>query len=74
MSTCTPEIKQTLLYALERTRDDSLERAQWAFKGMTAQQMQELHGASGYTRQRVLDGYQRAADLNEAARRWVLSL
>ncbi len=70
----TVAIKETLLCALERARDHSLERAQWAFKNLDAAHMQELHGASGMTRQTVLDRYQRARDANEAAKQWVLSL
>lgn len=68
------DIKLTLLAALEVARDDSLERAQWAFKGLTPEQMQQPHGASGCTRQQVLDTYQAHRNRNEAARSWVLGL
>lgn len=74
MKVCTPQIKQTLLNALEVARDDSLERAQWAFKGMTSEQMQQQYGHSGHTRQQVLDTYQAARDCNETARVWVSEL
>jgi hypothetical protein len=68
-----PEIKSTLLSALAIAAGDSLERAQWSFKGMSPEAMQEQHGASGCTRQAILDMYRRDRDLNTRARQWVQS-
>lgn len=42
---------------LQQDRGDDLERAKSAFRGMSAEQMQEPHGNSGMTRQRILDCY-----------------
>lgn len=53
-------LRTTIRYA----EDDSLERAQAAFRGMSPEDMRQQHGLSGRTRQEVLDAYQRQRDLS----------
>lgn len=65
------DIKQTLLRALELAKDDSLERATWAFRNCTPEQMQEVYGVSGSTRQEILDSYRAARQKVLAAMEWV---
>ncbi len=43
--------------AMQNARGDDLERAERAFRGLSAKEMAEQHGQSGRTRQEVLDGY-----------------
>lgn len=52
-----PVMEEYLRRLVDYTQDDSLERAQAAFRGLTPAQMQEQHGSSGKTRQQILDGY-----------------
>ena len=66
----TPEIKQTLLRALDHLRDD-LERAKAHFRNCTPEQMQQVWSGNGETRQEVLDGYQQERDRVIAATAWV---
>lgn len=72
MRLMTQSIKDTLLKALDVASGDSLERAQRSFKGMTEQQLLQMHGASGRTRQEILDSLRQHRDRIEAARVWVL--
>lgn len=65
------EVKRLLLYALDQYKGDSLERAEWAFKGSSPEQMQLQHGQSGLTRQVVLDGYRQERVRVLAAISWV---
>lgn len=63
----TPETKRVVLSALSQYRGDDYERASHAFRGLTPTQMQEQHGASGQTRQEILDGYREHVKAVEAA-------
>ena len=56
-------VENYLRKALRYAKDDSLERAELEFCGLTAEQMAVQHGASGRTRQQVLDGYRAARAL-----------
>ncbi len=50
-------VKETIFAALMRYRGDDYERASLAFRQCTPEQMQELYGQSGRTRQAILDDY-----------------
>ncbi len=52
---------QYIYSALGRARGDDLERAECAFRGMTAVAMDEQYGQSGRTRQQILDEYRESA-------------
>ena len=45
---------------LRRYSDDSLERAEREFHGLTPEEMQQPHGRSGHARQHWLDVYRAA--------------
>jgi hypothetical protein len=64
-------VRKTLIAALSTYEGDNLQRAQYAFRGCTPEQMQQEYGQSGQTRQQILDGYQQHANQVAAARRWV---
>jgi hypothetical protein len=53
----TAETKRIVLAALDRIRGDDYLRAMAAFRGLTPAEMQQQHGASGRTRQQILDDY-----------------
>lgn len=61
-----PEFDDYIRRAIRNTDSDDLERAQWAFRQFTPEQMQEQHGQSGDTRQQVLDGYRKERERNKA--------
>lgn len=63
----TPATKAVILRALSQHRGDDFERASMAFRGLSPAQMQEQHGASGQTRQSILDGYRDHVDAIAAA-------
>lgn len=63
----TQEMKDYIIKTLKYSKDDSLERAQRAFMGLSADQMNQQHGQSGRTRKEVLDCYQEARDKTNAA-------
>ncbi len=74
MSPITPEIRATLLHALECYRGDDLERAERAFAGFTAEQLDRPWGGeSDRTCREILDGYRRHVDRVRAARAAVLA-
>ncbi len=52
---------QYIRNALGRARGDDLERAECAFRGMTAEELDEQYGQSGRTRQQILDEYRESA-------------
>ena len=54
--------------------DDSLERATFAFGGLSPQQMEQQYGASGRTRNEILDGYKVQRERVNAARAWLESI
>jgi hypothetical protein len=58
----TSTTKKLLLRLIEQHRGDDLYRAKAAFRGLSPEQMQEQYGASGQTRQQILDDYQRRDD------------
>ncbi len=64
-------VQSVLLYALERHKGDSLERAELAFSRFSPEQMQLQHGASGLPRQVVLDGYRQERERVLLAIEWV---
>lgn len=64
----TTDTKRIIIYALQRYRGDSLERAKAAFRGLTPEQMKLPHGQSGEARQQILDGYQNHVDAVNSAR------
>lgn len=68
-----PSIRRTLLDALHVAKGDDLERARRAFRGCTPEQMRREHGASGRTRQQILDEYQAHRDRIAVAEAWVES-
>lgn len=65
------EIKHILLLALDQYKGDSLERAERAFNGLSVEQMNQSYGASGETRQQILDGYREHRRRVQAAIDWV---
>lgn len=67
----TATIRKTLLDALDVYQSDSLERAEFAFRGFTPAQMAQQYGQSGQTRQEVLDGYRQHRAIVTTAREWV---
>jgi hypothetical protein len=62
--------KEYAIRLLENARGDDLERARWAFRGLTPMQMAEQHGQSGKTRQEILGGYEAERVRYEAALAW----
>lgn len=61
------EQKEMTLRALSNLAGDDLERAERAFWGLTWEQMNSPYGASGKTRQQILDGYkEHRRKVNEA--------
>lgn len=70
----TAATKRLILNALSRVRGDDFERATAAFKHCTPKQMQQEYGASGETRQAILDGYREHVEKVEAAIREVEAL
>jgi hypothetical protein len=64
--------KNTTLMALEALKGDNLERAMRAWGNMTPEQMGMPHGASGYTRQEILDGYIEHRAEVQGAIEWVM--
>ncbi len=63
--------KQLAIHALENHKGDDLYRAKAAFRGLTAEEMKKLHGASGKTRAEILSLYQRSNAECDAAIAWV---
>ncbi len=63
-----------ILRQMSYQRSDDLERARAVFRGMTADQMAEQHGQSGYTRQQLLDGYVAERILHDEAVAYLLAL
>lgn len=55
----TERTRDYIIAALNAFRGDDHIRAQRAFAGMTSSEMQQLHGASGKTRQQILSSYLR---------------
>lgn len=70
----TDKSKSLVLRAMEGFKSDDLERATAAFRGKTADQMQEQHGLSGRTRQEVLDGYRASREEWKTAMRELKAL
>lgn len=71
-----PEIRKTLLRAIERARLDAvdeLSRARSAFGRLSPSQLREQHGDSGCTRQQILDELQAHRDHIACAEAWVES-
>jgi hypothetical protein len=62
---------ETLQKLLEHDRDDSLERAELAFRGMTDAQLDQPHGQSGYSRRWWLENYRQQQREWEAAKQLV---
>ena len=69
-----PELKQTLLAALDRYRGDDLERAHSMFKNCTQKQMTDPYGYNGETRRQILNRYKAHADCVERAITYVRSI
>ncbi len=69
----SPEIRATILHALECYRGDDLERAERAFAGFTADQLDRPWGQSNRTCREILDGYRQHVDRVRAARAAVLA-
>lgn len=55
------------ILAIRNYRGDNLERARAAFRGLSPQQMQAMHGESGITRAELLASYEEHARACEAA-------
>lgn len=53
----TPETAKYIRDRFEQTRNDDLERAEAAFRGLPPHLMQGQYGESGKTRQQILDEY-----------------
>lgn len=66
--------KAVALKALRSSMGDDLERARAAFRGLSAEQMQREHGASGRTRFTILAEYEADRALREEALRWLESV
>ncbi len=60
-------IKSFVIQCIERARGDNLYRAQMAFKGLSATEMQKQYGESGRTRQAIIDGHRDHHDMCDAA-------
>ncbi|KKL71258.1 hypothetical protein LCGC14_2096740 [marine sediment metagenome] len=52
---------QYIRSALNRARGDDLERAEFSFRGKSAEEMQQEWGQSGETCQKILDDYRESA-------------
>jgi hypothetical protein len=61
------EIRDYIQRAIRSYSGDDLERARRAFRGLSPEEMEELHGESGQTRRQILDGYIRERALATAA-------
>lgn len=68
----TPKDKAIII--LEATRGDNAIRARLAFRGCTPEQMQELYGESGETRQAILDSYEKEEAEHQSAIDWARSM
>lgn len=68
------EHKKIAIHALENMKGDDAYRAEYAFRGLSPDQMKQQHGQSGKTRAEILDEY-RAHDAKiDAAIAWINSL
>jgi hypothetical protein len=68
------DTKQKLDYikrAMQGFKSDDLERARWAFHGLSPEEMQQQHGRSGKTRQEVLENCTRERAEWEEAMAWI---
>lgn len=63
--------KELALRALEQMRGDDLYRARVAFRGLSAEQMQEQHGQSEQTRAELLASYEAHEAKVTAAIKWL---
>lgn len=66
--------KELALQALISSRGDDLYRARSAFRNMTPEQMQEMHGSSGQTRLEILQMYEEHDSAVQAAIDWLRGL
>jgi len=66
--------KDKLLSIVNNAKGDNLERAEMAFRGLSDEQMKKQHGASGNSRQEILDGYKKEREEYNAARDFLLHL
>lgn len=64
-------VKETILRALESYRGDNLQRARWAFKGLSPDEMAQQYGQSGQTRAELLAGYEAHDQTVSDAVAWV---
>jgi hypothetical protein len=51
--------KEKLMNIVECAKGDDLERAERAFRGLTADQLTEQYGQSGRTKGEILEGYRK---------------
>lgn len=63
--------KQMTLKALDQLKGDDAERARWAFRGCSEEEMQLMHGGSGKTRRQILDEYEEHERAVRSAIDWV---
>jgi hypothetical protein len=63
-----------VLRALESYKGDNLERARYAFKGCTPEQMRQEYGQSGQTRAQILEGYEHDRQKWQDAYDWLIRL
>lgn len=54
-----PELQKYITSAVSQAGGDDLERARYAFNGLSPEQMNEQYGHSGQTRREILEGYER---------------
>jgi hypothetical protein len=63
--------KEKTLQALEYARGDDFVRVRRSFAGLSKAEMQKPYGASGHSRQTILDGYEKHDKDIQAAIDWV---
>jgi hypothetical protein len=49
--------KEKLIQIVRNAKDDSLERAEHAFRGLTEAELKQEYGCSGQTKGEILEGY-----------------
>ena len=65
------EHQKRAIRALESMKGDDIYRAEYAFRGMSQDQMNQQHGLSGKTRSEILDEYRSRDAKVDAASAWI---
>jgi len=65
------ELQQIVRGAMSQAHGDDLERANYAFRGLTAEQLKLPHGQSGKSREEIWNGYKEHRAKHEEAARYI---